>query len=968
MTVIHGFELLRERDIPEINSKARLFRHVKTGAELLSLENEDENKVFGITFCTPPPDSSGLPHILEHSVLCGSHKYPVKEPFVELLKGSLATFINAMTFPDKTCYPVASQNVKDFYNLIDVYVDAVFYPRITPEILQQEGWHYELDNAEEPLRYKGVVFNEMKGVYSSPDDLLYVFTQQALFPDTPYGLDFGGDPRAIPDLTYEQFKRFHETYYHPSNARIYFYGDDDPEERLRRMDEYLYTFDALDIDPQIELQAYFDQPRHVVKTYDAGQDDEKKGMATVSWVLTETDDIEQNLAFHILAHILVGEAASPLRKALIDSGLGDDIAGLGLEADLRQMVFSTGLKGIAVENAAQVETLVLDTLKELANGVDRDTVAASLNTVEFQLREYNTGSFPRGIAMMFSSLTTWLYGGDPFAPLAFAAPLAAIKEKVEAGQPYFEGLIRGYLLENRHRTTLVLKPDARANEELEVAERQRLEQARAAMTPDDLQDVIESTQYLRQLQERPDPPEALASIPRLELEDIDRAVKMVPLEISEEHGCRVLYHDLFTNGIFYVDVGFDLQTLPQELLPYAGLFGTALLEMGTEAQDFVKLSQRIGSRTGGIDPALFTSQMRPRDEPVAWLFLRAKATTDRVTDLLDILRDILLTVRLDNPERLRQIVLKEKALQEARLVPAGHQVIDTRLQAHFHPAGWATEQMDGIEYLYVLRGLVQEIDDDWSTVLQKLEDVRRHLLNRRAMLCNVTVDAAGWQAARPHLAGFLEALPSAPTNRAGWSPNYLDGDEGLTIPAQVNYVGMGARLYDLGYAFHGSAQVISRFLSTTWLWDRIRVQGGAYGGFARFDPFSGVFSYLSYRDPNLKTTLENYRRTDEFLRELDLSPAEITRSIIGAIGQMDAYQLPDAKGYSSMQRHLIGYTDEMRQQTRDEVLATTLRDFKHFGEVLARLNERNRIVVLGSQPAIEAANRAGLQLDIKRVM
>src|SRR5271167_2434309 len=491
MRIFNGFELLREQTLTELNSTAQFYRHAKTGAELLSLINDDENKVFGITFRTPPRDSTGVAHILEHAVLCGSRKYPIKEPFVELMKGSLNTFLNAMTFPDKTCYPVASQNLRDFYNLIDVYLDAVFYPRLTPNSFQQEGWHYELDAVDGPLVYKGVVFNEMKGSYSSPDHLLNEFSQRSLFPDTVYGLDSGGDPRHIPDLTYAEFKAFHQRYYHPSNARLFFYGDDDPDQRLHLLDSWLRAFDSIAVDSTVTLQKRFSAPQRLTRTFIAGAGDsgaDGKAMATVNWMTGQIPDAETDLGVGILEHILIGTPASPLRKALVDSGLGEDIAGRGLDDQLLQLMLSVGLKGIDPGDAERVETLVLETLRALAEkGIDRMTVEASLNTIEFHLRENNFGSFPRGIAAMLRSLKTWLYDRDPLAPLAFEAPLRSLKTRIAGGEPYFENLIAHNLLDNPHRTTLTLRPDPDHAEREAAAECKRLDAARAAMSRSDLE-------------------------------------------------------------------------------------------------------------------------------------------------------------------------------------------------------------------------------------------------------------------------------------------------------------------------------------------------------------------------------------------------------------------------------------------------------------------------------------------------
>jgi hypothetical protein len=972
MTIVHGFELIRQQEISELKSKASLFRHLQTGAELLSLENDDENKVFGITFRTPPKDSTGVAHIMEHSVLCGSRKYPLKEPFVELIKGSLKTFLNAMTYPDKTCYPVASQNLQDFYNLIHVYLDAVFYPLIPPQTLQQEGWHYELENPDDPLVFKGVVFNEMKGAYSSPDRVLGEYSQQSLFPDHTYGVDSGGHPRHIPDLTYEQFKAFHQAYYHPSNAFIFFYGDDPAEERLRRVQEYLKDFQRSEVHSEIPEMNRFGQPRRLSRKYAVGEDatSDKKGMVTVNWLLANHDDPVTVLGSSILGHILIGTPASPLRKALIDSGLGEDLAGAGMDGELRQIYFSTGLKGIAAAEADKVEALILSTLHKLASdGIDPNTVEASLNTIEFRLRENNTGAYPRGLVVMLRALSTWLHGGDPLALLAFEPHLAEIKKRIAAKDGYFEKLIGEFLLENQHRTTLILEPDPELAKQEDAAEKERLAKARAATSSADLQAMIDNTRELKRRQTTPDPPEALATIPVLRLSDLDKKNKTIPLAVVENNGAKLLYHDLFTNGIVYLEVGFDLHNLPQESLPYLPLFSRALLETGTEREDFVQLSQRIGRKTGGIWPATFTSAIRESDSSSAWLFLRGKAMMPQADELLAIVRDVLLTARLDNQERFRQMVLDEKAGLEAGLVPGGSRVVGTRLRARFNEAGWVSEQMGGVSYLFFLRQLAKDVDSDWPKVQAALEQIRRTLVNRNQMICNVTLDDSNWSRFRPKLNDFISGLPEDAVNPATWSPQYGSGFEGLTIPAQVNYVGKGANLYRLGYKFHGSALVISNFLRTTWLWERVRMQGGAYGGFCSFSRHSGVFAFISYRDPNLLATLDNYDQASRFLREVRLSDDELTKSIIGTIGDLDAYQLPDAKGYTSLVRYLIGDTDEDRQRMRDEILSTTAADFRAFAEVLHQVKEKGLVVVMGSPAAIEAVNATRRNwLNVVKVM
>jgi len=967
MAAIHGFELLRDQDITELKIQARLYRHVKTGAQLLSIISEDENKVFGITFRTPPTNSTGIPHIMEHSVLCGSRKYPVKEPFVEILKGSLQTFLNAFTYPDKTCYPVASQNLQDFYNLVDVYLDAVFYPRLTPFILQQEGWHYELNDEKEPLNYKGVVFNEMKGAYSSPDNLLSEHSQQSLFPDITYGLDSGGNPKVIPDLTFDQFMDFHKKYYHPSNSRIFFYGDDDPEERLRLLDEYLKDFQQTEIPSDIPLQQPFDAPRRHVFPFAAG---EPKGMVTVNWTLPETTDVKMNMALHILNHILLEMPGSPLRKALIDSGLGEDITGGGVEGELRQMFFSVGLKGIDVKDADRVESLIIDTLNGLKeNGIDPHTVEAAVNTTEFRLREYNTGSYPRGLTLMLTALTTWLYDGDPLALLPFESQLKDIKSRLKSENRYFENIIDRHFLKNSHRATVVLEPDTNLGKKEESDERERLDSARKAMDKGEIEKIRENTRELKEIQEKPDSPEALATIPTLKLEDLEQENKKIPMAILEREDVKILYHDISTNGILYLDIGFNLHELPQKYIPYIPLFSRALLEMGTQKEDYVKISQRIGRKTGGIHPSILTSLVRNKKETAARLFLRGKAVLSRVPDLLGIIEDLLSGPRLDNQERFKQMVLEEKARQEQSIIPSGHQVVNLRLRSHFSESGWAAEQMDGITYLFFLRELVKKVDDEWPSVSATLKEMLQILLNRKSMLVNATIDKEGWTKATTHIDNFLGKFPAKDPRHVEWSPKAPDDFEGMTVPAKVNYVGKGIDLYRRGYRFKGSTGVVTRYLRTSWLWDRVRVQGGAYGAFCSFDHLSGVLTFLSYRDPNLIKTLDVFDKTADFLGNIALDENELTKCITGAIGDMDAYMLPDAKGYTSLIRYLTGTTDEYLQQVRDEVLSAGIDDFRTFAEVLREACNTGLVKVLGSESSIkDAVKEGGLPLTVFEVL
>ncbi len=957
-TVIHGFEMQREEAIPEINATARIFHHHATGAELLALETADENKTFGVTFRTLPQDHTGVAHILEHVVLGGSKKYPVKEPFQELIKGSLATFINAMTYPDQTVYPVASQNVQDLYNLMDVYLDAVFHPRLARHSLDQEGWHYELEDIDAPLVYRGIVYNEMKGQYANTDYTLMRESLYALFPDTIYGLHSGGYPRHIPDLTYEQFVEFYETHYHPANARFFLSGDLPLDESLRRIDEVIAPFGKAPHSAAVPLQARFGAPTQVEVAYAAGETNEDKAYVTVQWLLDERVDPVQVMAITMLNEVLLGSPAAPLRKALMDSDLGEDLAGLP-DWGTRQMIFSTGLKGVALDDVDKVQPLILETLAGLVDeGIDPNTVEAAINTVEFALRENSAYGGQRGIGMMLNALTTWLHEGDPLAMLFFEAPLSELKARIAASPRYFEEMIQHDLLDNAHRATVIMKPDTGLRQRQDAEEEARLAQARAAMSAADLQAIVENTQTLRQLQDETNSPEALATLPVLTRDDLVREINTIPCAVEEIDGTPVLVHPLDTNGIVYLDLGFDMRVLPQDLLPSMALFGRALLEMGTEREDFVKLSQRIGRSTGGIDADTLISAARNAQPGPAWFFLRGKATGDKTDELLAILRDVLLTVNLDNRGRFRQMVSEEKARSESSLIGQGHLVVNRRLGAHFTEESWVDEEINSLSSIFFLRRLAQDVENDWPGVLQKLERIRSLLINRAALLANVTLGADQWPHFRGQLGDFLGQLPAQPVNRVAWQMPTLPTNEGLTIPAQVNYVGKGANLYAHGYALHGSALVVNHYLSNTWLFDKIRAQGGAYGGFSLFNRLSGVFTYISYRDPDLEGTLRNYDGAVDFLRGLDLSHDELTKGIIGVVGRLEPYELPDARGFTSLRRYLIGEDDEYRQQLRDEVLSTTQADFKTFADVLEVVRREGHVVVLGAGERLRALNEA----------
>ncbi|KAI8532831.1 hypothetical protein RHMOL_Rhmol11G0245100 [Rhododendron molle] len=1051
-----GFEKVSEEFIEECKSRAVLYKHKKTGAEIMSVSNNDENKVFGIVFRTPPKDSTGIPHILEHSVLCGSRKYPLKEPFVELLKGSLHTFLNAFTYPDRTCYPVASTNTKDFYNLVDVYLDAVFFPKCVEDFqtFQQEGWHYELNNPAEDITYKGVVFNEMKGVYSQPDNIMGRITQQAriefysfqaLFPDNTYGVDSGGDPQVIPNLSFEEFKEFHRNYYHPSNSRIWFYGDDDPTERLRILSEYLDMFDASSAPSEsiIQPQKLFSKPVRIVEKYPApeGGNLKKKHMVCLNWLLDEKPlDLETELALEFLDHLMLGTPASPLRKTLLESGLGDAIVGGGMDSDLLQPQFCLGLKGVSEDDIQKVEELIMNSLNNLAEeGFDSDAVEASMNTIEFALRENNTGSFPRGLALMLRSVGKWIYDRDPFEPLKYQKPLVDLKARIakEGSKAVFAPLIEKYILNNAHLVTVEMQPDPEKASQDEAAEREALNKVKASMTEEDLAELARATHELRLKQETPDPPEALKAVPSLCLSDIPRKPIFVPTEVGDINGVKILQHDLFTNDVLYAEVLFNMSSLKQELLPLVPLFCQSLLEMGTKDMDFVQLNQLIGRKTGGISVSPLTSSIRGKEDPCSHILVRGKAMSGRTEDLFNLsvtelgepdqpwtfgpfaiggticawvrprgsyhkvakrvvlslvgggseanqasysqgdgvsvseeVNRILQDVQFTDQKRFKQFVSQSKARLEARIRGSGHGIAAARMDAKLNVAGWVGEQMGGASFLEFLKDLGKKVDEDWDGVSSSLEEIRRTLISRNGCLINLTADGKNLTNSVKFVSKFLDLLPStSPVKSTTWNARLPLTNEAIIIPTQVNYVGKAANIYDTGYELNGSAYVISKHISNTWLWDRVRVSGGAYGGFCDFDTHSGVFSFLSYRDPNLLKTLDVYDATGDFLRDLEMDDDALTKAIIGTIGDVDSYQLPDAKGYSSLLRYLLGITEEERQKRREEILSTNLNDFKEFADAIDAVKNKGVVVAVASPEDVEAANKERSNfLEVKNVL
>ena len=975
-----AFDVVENSKIDEYGVQAILYEHKKSGAQVMSVIAPDENKVFGITLRTPPGDSTGVPHILEHSVLCGSKKYPVKEPFVDLLKGSLQNFLNAFTYPDRTCYPVASTNTKDFYNLISVYLDAVLHPRAVsdPQVLEQEGWHLELEAPEDPLTYKGVVYNEMKGVYSSPDSLLGRATQQALFPDNTYGVDSGGDPLVIPNLTFDDFKDFHSKYYHPSNSRIFFYGDDDPLQRLVLLDEELKQFDKIPVVSQVQFQPKNKSPEKLEIFYPVGPDAEPKHSLTVNWLLNDQPLTSyEMLALGVLDSLLLGTSSAKLRKVLTESQLGESVTGGGLSDELLQATFSVGLKGVKPADSQRVEALVSSTLVKIAEeGFDQDAVDAAINTLEFRLREFNTGGFPKGLSLMLGMMSHWIYDKNAADGVRFEAALSELKADLAAKKPVFQDLLKKYIINNKHCVTVEMKPDASLESKQLEEEANRLKAIKDAMTEDQIKDVIESTKLLKAAQAAEDSPEARATLPRLSLDDIDPKARELPIEVVREGNgmdATILTHDLTTSGILYADVGFDFSSVDHEDLPYLPLFTRLLMEGGTTSMDEVTLQRKIGAETGGIGVSLFSdtkatggvvSGTQPNDA-LLYLMMRGKATTEKVPVMLDLMTDILMNANLNNKKRAVEMLKESKIRKEQSVITSGHTYAASRLAARHSFLGYLGEVTGGITSVRAAGGLLNEAENNWDALHARLCKIRDAIVRRNGMIVNLTGDDKVLSSALPDVNSFLDKLPvqdSPATNNlaATWSSDKLAKmeNEGFTVPSQVNYVVKGGPVLSPGEPVSGSSSVVSRFLSLHYLWDNVRVMGGAYGGFARFSETSGRFVYMSYRDPNLKGTLDIYDKAPDALLNAHVTNDDILQGVIGAIGDLDSPLSPDQKGYSSMVQYLSGESPADRQKWRDEVLGTSESNFKDFATNLQKVTDAGTVAVVGSQAALDDANAA----------
>ena len=953
--IIHGFRLIYEKDVPETNSLARLFLHEKSGAHLFHLENDDDNKVFYIAFATPPTDDTGTPHIIEHSVLCGSRKYPLKEPFVELVKGSLNTFLNAMTSPDKTVYPVASRNERDFQNLMDVYLDAVFYPNLLndPFTLMQEGWHYEQENEDSPLKLSGVVFNEMKGALSDPEGLLSSRTMAHLYPGNAYRFESGGDPKAIPELTQEKFVEFHRRHYHPSNSLLYLYGDMDIDEKLKYLDEnYLRHFSRIELVGKVTPQETFSALSRVRETYPIGQEenDKEKTFLTLNFMLDKDCSHTDMLAADMLSHALFKAEGAPVRQALIDGRIGSD-ADANLEGELLQPMFSVTVMGAEEENTDKFYDLLMKKLAELAEGgISRSLLRATVAMYEFRLREADFGHLPKGLVYGLRSLTGYFYGRDLTEVLRYEESLAVIKAGID--ENYFEKLLKKYLINNPHRLLLTMSPDKDLAARRENDEAARLKKAKEQMSATDLSKIRQTAEELRNRQAAPDSPEALATIPLLNLSDIKKTVDDWPLKEREESQTKVLASDVKTNGIAYLSFFFDALTVPQEKICPLYFLSDVIGAVGTKQHDYAELDELINLNTGGLDASLTVMVQNEQPDTFAPKFLfQSKTLTEKLPQTCDLLSEILTETVFTDKKRLLELALQEISEIETSFQRTAQTIVAQRIAADLTPAGrYAYEGI--LPFYRFLKDLTADFDNRFDELAEDLTAISKIVFNRRNLITSVTLPEKDYSTFTEPYKNLVAALNAEvlPAQNYAWRAG--NSREGLMNAGQVQYVGKGANFIKSGFKYTGNMQVLATILRYDYFWTRIRVQGGAYGAFANFGS-NGSLNFGSYRDPHLKSTVNVFDETADFIRNFAASEREMTKFIIGTMSGIDAPKTPKMKGYAAADAYLRGITKEKRQMRRDEVLATTPAKIRELAEVIDACMKENHLCVFGGEDKLK---------------
>lgn len=953
-----AYEVIINKHIEEVNSDCWLLKHKKTGAKIVLLSNEDDNKVFNIGFRTPVSNDTGVPHIIEHTVLCGSKNFPVKDPFMELVKGSLNTFLNAMTYPDKTVYPVASYNDRDFKNLMHIYMDAVFHPNIYREqnIFKQEGWHYELASKDDDLTYNGIVYNEMKGVYSSVDGICDRLTLQSLFPDNGYRNESGGDPEYIPELTYEEYLDFHRQYYHPSNSYIYLYGDMDMVERLEWMDEhYLGQYEALTVDSTIPYQKPFDEIRELKKEYAIGDNEEEKNhtVITSNYVIGDNLDGELNIAFQIIEYALMEMPGAPLKQALLDAGIGKDVYGQ-YEDDVLQPLYSIVVKYANEEDKDRFLKVINDTLKQLVkNGIDKSALMAGLNSLEFKTREADFGRIPKGLMWGLDMMASWLYDENkPFVHLETNQIFESLKEKINTD--YFEQLIKTYLIENKHRSIVVLTPKKGLTEQREKELAAKLAQKKASMSEAEIEALIKETKELKEYQEKPSTPEELSVIPLLKISDIKKEPRPLISKKEKWSEMTVIHSDIFTNGIGYLDMVFDCSDLPEKYHPYIGLLKYLLGYMNTD-RSYSALNTEIDLNLGGLafDNGLYINHKT--EAVVLNIEVHTKMLYGKLEKAFELIQEIILKTNFDDEKRLKEILEELKSRMNTSFLQSGDSAARLRAMSYYSKAYYLKDRISGIRFYYFIKEILENFEQKKEEVVSMLYETAKVAFRKDKILVNY----AGSKESLENVKKQAEILKSEmhPENNTfcGWEFEPCRKNEGFETPGQVQYVARVGNYNQPGQRlpFNGSFLVLSNIMRSEYLWNQIRVLGGAYGCNCMVGRNGDVF-FSSYRDPNLKKTSDTFLSAPEYIANFTADEREMRKYIIGTISSMDAPLGAADKSIRELSSYLAGIDYETLKRERTNVLNTTQQDIRNLASLIKVALEKNNFCVVGSKSAIES--------------
>ena len=964
------YEILDEHRVEDVQSDGFILRHKKSGARIAILSNNDDNKVFYIGFRTPPEDETGVPHIIEHTTLCGSKKFPVKDPFIELAKGSLNTFLNAMTYPDKTVYPVASCNDQDFKNLMDVYLDAVFNPNITKyeEIFKQEGWHYELTGKDDELKINGVVYNEMKGAYSSPDEVLSSQIYRSLFPDNTYSKDSGGNPEYIPKLTYEAYLDFYHKYYHPSNSYIYLYGDMDVVERLEWLDkEYLSLYDYKKVNSEINKQPAFDEIKNVEAEYSITMDDSQENKTYLSYNRVVGDSLDEMLyqAFDVLDYALVSSPGAPVKQALIDAGIGDDVYG-SYDAGILQPVFSFVAKNANASQADEFESIIENTLKEVVKtGINKEALLAGINSNEFKFREADFGQFPKGLLFGLNCLDSWLFDDmKPFIHLECLGTFAKLRKAVDTD--YFEKLIQEYLLDNTHGSSVTVKPKRGLGNEREEALAKELSDYKASLSDEEIKKLIEDTEHLKKYQEEPSSDEDLRKLPMLTREDMKK--NAMPFSNIEDEllDVKVVRHDIESNGIDYISFLFDAGDFAQSELGYLGFFTNALGLVSTEKYSYTDLANATNIYTGGISTGTASHpDIKDRNNFVFKFEVKLKVLEKNLDKALELMEQMLLSSDFTDTKRLGELVAQIKARLQANLSSSGHLVAAMRSMSSFSRYALYQDELKGIAFYRSICRIEKELSESPKSVSDKLAAIAKKLFARNRMLISFTGNNEAYGNAKPSLekviAGFNKM--SAVGNQA--EVHFNTAKEAFIDASQIQYVAKTGDFICEGYEYTGALRLLRIILSYDYLWINVRVKGGAYGCMNTFLR-SGESYFVSYRDPNLSDTLDVYDRIPEYIKSFSPDERDMTKYIIGTFSALDTPMNPEAKGSRSLSAYLEGITYEQIQKERNEILNAQPEDIRRLADLVEAVLKKDSICVIGNENMIKES--AGLFENVEKLI